>query len=48
MINDEQKKNDEPENEELQMAAMELSDDDLDEVSGGAHFTDFSTQEHMR
>ena len=44
----EQKTNDELKNKESQKVEMELSDDDLDKVAGGASFYRFSTMEHMR
>ena len=54
MTNDEQKTidelktNDELKNEESQKVETELSDDNLDEVAGGAYFAKFSTMEHIR
>ncbi len=54
MSNDEQKTieelktNNELKNEESQKVETELSDDNLDEVAGGAYFAKFSTMQHVR
>ena len=54
MTNDEQKTidelktNDELKNEESQKVETELSDDNLDEVAGGAYFTTYSPKDRPR